>query len=118
MKQQIELLINEFNEKKAVDIRHVDIDEGQYPLADHILIISALNEIHLKSLVDAANRFYKNNKQTSFDEFELLGISGKPESKWVILDFGSLIVHIMVEEIRDQYNIDELFEQYISFTYH
>ena len=118
MKEQIDLLINEFNEKKAVDILHVDIEDGKHPLADHIIVLSALNEIHLKSLLDTANRFYKNNKNTSFNEFELIGISGKPESNWVILDFGSLIVHIMAQDTRIQYKFDELFDQFITFTYH
>lgn len=118
MKEQIDAIINEFNERKANDIRYFDIDDGEHPIADHIIIVSALNEIHLKSLIDGITRFYKDNKNTTLSDLVHLSTSGKPESLWVILDFDNLLIHVMEEEVRNQYQIDALFEEYLSFTYH
>lgn len=42
---------------------------------------------------------------------------GKPESNWIILDLGSIIVHIMREETREKYSLEEMWEK-SSVTYH
>ena len=118
MKEQINLIINEFNERKAQDIRHVDLEGANHPIADHIIIVSALNEIHLKALVDGMSRLYKDQKNDQLNDLEYLGVSGKSESLWVILDFDNLLIHVMEADIREQYQIDALFEEHVSFTYH
>ena len=45
-------------------------------------------------------------------------MSGKPDSKWVILDFNNLLIHIMEKEIRIMYDFDNLFAEYENYRYH
>ena len=45
-------------------------------------------------------------------------MSGKPDSKWVILDFNNLLIHVMDKEIRDAYEFDNLFADYENYRYH
>ena len=96
----------------------VDIDEGTHPIADNIIVISASNSIHLKALVDAILRFFKKNKNETLKQLDYIGVSGKPESKWVILDFNNVLIHIMEKEIREQYDFDNLFADYENYRYH
>ena len=63
MKNEIDLIISLLNEKKGEDILLVDIEEGKHPIADNIIVISALNTIHLNSLVEGVIRLYKDNKK-------------------------------------------------------
>ena len=42
---------------------------------------------------------------------------GDANSGWIILDAGEVIVHVMLEEERKFYNIDELWERY-AVVYH
>ena len=35
-------------------------------------------------------------------------MDGDAESGWVILDYGDIVVHIFDEEIRDYYDIEQL----------
>ncbi len=118
MRKEIDLIIHEVNEKKGVDILFVDIEEDQHPIADNIIVVSAMNDIHLKALVDALVRFYKDHKKDKLKELDYFGVSGKPESKWVILDFNNLLVHIMDKEIRNMYDFDNLFADYENYRYH
>ena len=82
------------------------------------LLVSALNDIHLKALVDALIRFYKDHKKDKLKELDYFGMSGKPDSKWVILDFNNLLIHVMDKEIRDAYEFDNLFADYENYRYH
>jgi ribosome-associated protein len=118
MTSEIELIIKEFNEKKAEDVVFIDLNEPQHPVADYVIIASSLNDVHLKSLVDHVQRFYKDNKKDKLQELDFVATSGKPDSKWVILDFNDLIIHIMDQSIRSQYDFDNLFAEYEIYRYH
>ena len=41
-------------------------------MTDQLIIASALNDVHLKSLVDSILRFYKKNKAEAFQELTIL----------------------------------------------
>jgi ribosome-associated protein len=118
MKKEIELMIDVLSEKKAEDILVVQFEEGQHPVTDHIIVVSALNAVHLKSLCADLQRFYKKNKQDALGELDYIGVSGNPESLWVILDFNDLIIHIMEKDLRVQYDFDNLFAADENYRYH
>ncbi|MEK9727825.1 MAG: ribosome silencing factor [Candidatus Margulisiibacteriota bacterium] len=118
MKKEIELIVNELSDKKADDILVVNFEPGVHPVTDQIIIASSMNDIHLKSLVESLQRFYKNNKSTDLNNLDFLGVSGKPDSKWVIMDYNDLIIHLMDKEIRLQYDFDNLFAAYENYRYH
>ena len=52
MKDEIDLIINEVNEKKGEDVLFVDIEKGIHPVTDNIVVVSALNKIHLNALIN------------------------------------------------------------------
>ncbi len=118
MKKEIDLIIHEVNERKGEDVLFIDIEKDVHPIADNIIVISALNDIHLKALVEALVRFYKDNKKDKLKELDYFGMSGKPESKWVILDFNNLLIHVMEKDIRVLYDFDNLFADYENYRYH
>ena len=37
-----------------------------------------------------------------------LRIEGYREGKWILLDFGSIVIHIFLEEEREYYNLERL----------
>ena len=81
-------------------------------------MVSALNNIHLNALVEGIVRFYKKHKKDKLKTLDYFGMSGKPDSRWVILDFDNLLIHIMEKEIRSLYNFDNLFAEYENYRYH
>ena len=37
-----------------------------------------------------------------------MGIEGYDDSRWIILDYGTVVVHLFDEETRDYYRLEEL----------
>jgi ribosome-associated protein len=48
--------------------------------------------------------------RTIQDEFgdERLGIEGYVEGRWILLDFGDVVIHLFDEEARDYYSLEDL----------
>ena len=118
MNQVVEIIMDELSSQKGENILYVDTTEKTHPIADYILVVSASNYIHIKSLVNAVLKFYKKNKGAELSELDFRGVSGTPESKWMIIDFNDFLIHVMDKELRDMYAFDQLFERYNTLVYH
>jgi len=89
--------------KLATDIVALDVS-SQFPLADVFLLCSARNERMALSIADAIEEaLAKKNIRALRQE-------GRSEGRWVLLDFGDLIVHIFHEEERLYYQLERLWK--------
>ncbi|MCP4051100.1 MAG: ribosome silencing factor [bacterium] len=99
------------NTKKAADIRIYKLLDNY--ITDYTVILSADNTIHCKALletiVETSKKFLDDCSDNNF--YKIPGISGNPESQWVIVDLNSIVIHIMCTEIRVHYSIDRHFEK-------
>jgi ribosome-associated protein len=80
-----------------------DVSE-QLAITDAFLILSARNEPHVNALVDAVE-----------DRLRELGVKparreGERESRWVLLDFLDLVVHIQLKAERELYSLERLWK--------
>lgn len=41
-----------------------------------------------------------------------IGVDGKDESNWIVIDYGSVMVHLFYEYLRYEYKIEELWSEY------
>ncbi len=88
-------------DKKAQDICLLEI--GRLSLiADYFLICSGLNKVQTQALSD----HLQENLQD--DHYKLLRREGYEEASWILLDFGTLVVHIFLPETRSFYNLERL----------
>jgi ribosome-associated protein len=89
-------------EKKGVDILLLDISEKAI-FTNYFLICNGENNRQLKSLADGIS----NDAKKKADILPW-GTEGKPDSGWVLLDYGDLIVHLFSPEMREYYKLEEL----------
>src|SRR5881392_2222971 len=90
------------SEKLASDIVLLDI-RGVSLIADYFVIATAANERQ-------ANAILRDLSERLIDEYgrKPLHTEGKPDSGWVLLDFGDVIVHIFSPSQRSFYNLEQL----------
>ena len=72
-------------------------------LADYFLIADARNSVQARSMADEITRQLKRLNMPR------LSREGDQGEEWVLLDAGSVIVHIFVEPAREHYQLDELY---------
>jgi ribosome-associated protein len=88
-------------EKKAEDLVLVDL-RGKATYADFLVICSGTNERQLEAVAEAVERSLHEAGQ------RLIGSEGARGSKWVLLDFGDVVVHVFHEQERAYYDLEGL----------
>jgi ribosome-associated protein len=100
------------DDKKAERITSYDVSSTN-ALTETVMIVSASNVIHCRSLVDDISKAIEEKvaELKSDDFFDEVRVSGDHNSGWVILDVNSIVVHCMTEPMREFYNLDAFFEK-------
>lgn len=88
-------------DKKAVDVVILEL-AGLTDIADFFVIASGSSERHVRTIFDGVEQGMK--------EKGLLPASteGYDEGRWGIIDYGDVIVHVFLEELRGLYDLESL----------
>lgn len=101
VKEHLEALKEVLDDKKAIDVHIVDLRDKS-TMADFFLICSGNSKTHTRALAEAAYGYVKDH------ELQVYSLEGKHEGSWVLLDIGFLVVHVMQQETREFYNLEQL----------
>lgn len=71
-------------------------------LADYLVLCNAESTPQFRALLDEIS------EQARAAGARPLHIEGQPSSGWVLLDFGSVVVHIFTPDLRDYYDLEGL----------
>lgn len=98
------------DDKKAFDIVVLDISKISI-VADYFVIASANSSTQVKAIAD--------NIEEKLQEagHEVLRREGIREGRWVLLDYGDVVVHIFQEEERQYYGLERLWGDARIVTY-
>jgi ribosome-associated protein len=86
-------------DKKAADIVLLDLS-GLTTVADYFVIASGGSERQLDAIADGIVSGMRDEKVHAF------GREGTAASHWVLVDFGSVVVHIFTPPERDYYSLE------------
>jgi len=98
----IQLALHLASEKKAVDLRVLDLREIA-SFAEFFVIATGANQRQVQAICDEINEQVK--KQIGSRPVRIEGYSG---AEWVLLDYGDFIVHIFNSDARDFYDLERL----------
>jgi ribosome-associated protein len=87
-------------DQKAEKIEVYDV-EGISPVVDSMILATALNGRHLGVLAEEA---MLHSKELGAGLLAADGLEGR---EWVVLDFGNLMVHLMLPEVRERLNLED-----------
>jgi ribosome-associated protein len=100
IEQLVDLAAEAADDRKAGDLVLIDISEVS-TLADYLLIVSGYSKVQLKAIANSI-----------VDKLEAdlnrppIRSEGQDRGGWILLDYGDLIVHIMLPEQREFYNLE------------
>ena len=89
------------SDKKAVDIRVLEVTDLTV-LADFFVLATGTSVTHLKTLADEVEFTLKKQGTPP------LRIEGKSGGNWLLLDYGPVVVHLLLRDARDFYSLERL----------
>ncbi|WP_027389793.1 ribosome silencing factor [Chrysiogenes arsenatis] len=93
------------DEKHAENVQAFAL-AGISSFADYFYICTAGSERQAIAIADHIQEELKKQ----FREIAL-GVEGKGNSQWILLDYGSVLVHIFLPELRDFYRLEALWAE-------
>lgn len=100
-KEMAKLAYQALSEKKAEDIRIIDISEISV-IADYFIIASGSNANQLQAMQDSVDeQLYKVG-------YHAKQIEGNQRSSWILMDYSDIIVHIFSKEDRLFYDLERI----------
>ena len=100
-KLMAKLAYKALDDKKGEDIKVIDISEISV-LADYFIIANGSNDSQVRALVENVE------DELSKEGFEVKQREGYGLGNWVLLDFGSIIVHVFDKENRLFYDLERI----------
>ena len=89
-------------DKKATDIAVIDLTELS-DVCDYFVIATGSNNRQVDTIVDEV----EEQVAKKFDEHPF-SIEGREERSWILMDYGSVIVHAFTPEAREYYRLEKL----------
>ena len=88
-------------EKKGEDILLLDVRKVS-GLTDYCVVVSGTSSPHLRAMFDEVLQVLKGEGMPCYRR------SGDPASGWLVLDYVDVVIHILTEDKRQYYAIEEL----------
>jgi ribosome-associated protein len=91
------------DDKLATTIVGIDVSE-QLALTDAFVIVSASSDRQVSSIVDEVEDKLREKGAKPIRR------EGERDGRWVLLDFGDIVVHVQHDEERDFYELERLWK--------
>ena len=90
-------------DRKGEDIVVIDLSDVSIPTS-YFVVAGADNPVHPKALINALRQGLPVKPTRS---------EGVSERKWVVLDYGDIVVHILEKDAREFYDIESLWADHV-----
>lgn len=87
-------------DKKAKDTVILELKDLS-SIADYFVICSGDNPAQIKAIAEAIDDYFSKKKVFP------MGKEGLDSARWVLLDYGDIIIHIFNDETRTYYNLEK-----------
>lgn len=95
-------------EKKALNVRVLNV-RGLSSLTDYLVLASGQSDRQVQAIAESVRVGLKLHHQ-----LPPMAVEGVKEGRWVLLDYGDVMVHVFHEPVRDYYDLDGLWREAIE----
>ena len=97
----LDTILASLDDAKAEDVVDIDV-AAKTPIADHMVICTGRSSRHVGAIAD---HLVKDLKDAGFGT---VAVEGQPACDWVLIDAGSIIVHVFRPEVREFYHLEKM----------
>lgn len=101
--EKLDLILEALDAKKAQDVVTLDVSR-QTQMMDYLVICTGTSNIHIRSLADGVIETMKEHG------YKGVRAEGYNEARWVLLDYGEVVLHIFAEDDREFYRLEEFWK--------
>ncbi len=96
-----DLIVDTLDSEKANNILSISLAEKS-AIADYMIIASGTSSRHVNGLArKLQEKLHKSN-------IRQINIEGMAQCDWVVMDIGDVIIHLFRPEVREFYNIEQM----------
>ena len=99
--REIRLSVQAGQAKKAEDIVVLDL-RGLSSFTDFFVIMTGNSTRQNKAVSESIEQALKGNRRIP------LGVEGRGPAEWILLDYGSFVVHVFSKQAREYYSLEKL----------
>jgi ribosome-associated protein len=93
-------------DKKAEEVRILEIGHLT-TIADYMVIANGRSDKQVQAIADSVRQGLKKYGK-------VLDIEGMEEGKWVVVDYGDVLIHVFHEDLRRYYDLDQLWNMAVE----
>ena len=97
----VEIIRGAAADKKGEDIAVIELT-GKSIIADCFVLVTGRSKIQTRSIADAITGAARKNA------FAVSRTEGYSEGSWILLDLGTVVVHVFTPDQRSFYNLERL----------
>ena len=99
----ISKIIGGIEEVKGIEINLLDLREIQNTVCSYFIICNGTSNTHVNAIVNSVQKTVsKNLKEKPYHT------EGEKNSEWVLIDYIDVVVHVFQKQIRDRYDLENL----------
>lgn len=96
----LHIVVDALDDRRALDIRVLDLHDVSQSL-DYFVVATGESNPQLKAMQEEVRSQLKPSSA------ELQAIEG-PSDRWILLDYGALVIHLMSPDAREFYDLEGL----------
>ena len=100
-KSLLDNILHWLDEAKAEEVVSIDL-AGKSAIADFMVVASGRSDRHVAAIGEQVQRMLKDNG------FGRVRIEGMEQGDWVLIDAGSVLVHVFRPEVREFYKLERM----------
>jgi ribosome-associated protein len=98
-----QLIIEGIQERKGRGITVVDMSHIEAACTSQFIIAQGSSSTQVDAIADSVREYLLENagiKPYNYDGYQT--------SEWIVIDYGSIMVHIFLPDARERYNLEDL----------
>jgi ribosome-associated protein len=99
----LDCIAEAIREKKGKEIVNIDLMRLEYALCDNFLVCHGDSTTQVGAIAEAVEEKVLDHTGIRVSHRE-----GAANAQWILLDYGSVVVHIFMKNARDYYKLEDL----------